>query len=945
MHVSIKDYGAFYQDDLFKTTLYPNFAAGHEKGARDLVDKLLKQCNAITDLPRITTVVDIGCGEGTLLAEIKQYLDRLKGDPDQCEEDVPTVTRWIGLDCSEKAISQAKTRYSDVRIEFLHNTQDADWPSLFQSLQVDWSATALTCLSHSWFHIQNEHRLRNAITLFRPALLVIDLWHSCDATVAKARNETAFEEPIHTGTLDEKPGIYVLRTEKREETLVRRGICFREATGEPDWLFETIQRLEDTSTLFGSPEELSDLNTALLAGSITGANGCDYIMARKFRHPSGWGEMVCHALVPRDPIGKALNTEYFAVLRQTPKRLFVEEEGKKPFGHLRKLLAAFDEVDPTVERKASQMYGDREVTVVLPFDPQRCFARALSLFPTLDDQKISAYDFILEDPNNFQLRFPTGYGHFQTLLSRVSSQQAFPLSWAYNYERSKVDEEYDKLETPNLCFREKATETSHWRGPESTTKPAFFLLPVYWGSLPLFVLVLKFPPRFPIESTDAQVYQSTLQNLHRQIKLIFTESFLTNDIISPFLSRCLDALHQLFNPPHKHAQEGISRPGDCEYCGCVQCNTEGISTHLGTGSAGACERIEFYLNLIRERLDGRKRWDAEFEENHIALGGVLGGRWKSWLLTIPSIPIKQLESTKTENRVLIRLFREEAKRALLNHELRISYWFQEGGFFDGQAHEQWREDVHPGLLRQMFTLAGVPNGRAPENQIDDLAYSGYFTRSETHYLMAWTQGVLRVLFNPGSTPEQKQSTFEDLKATFCKTWENKGEGMRFSWRRLWVHLDAAKASDGVPITPRLIIAPELHHHTWHKHNNGPDSRYFCHQDPTHVLGEMCNALAAMDALSSVKILLSGWTTVAAKATATGTGTLTFFLKHALRKEIGGANCMRLRHHAGILWRRYNIPANIDHWLYGRDALQLRLDIKQIDHALTFTVTPHISDDT
>jgi hypothetical protein len=239
----------------------------------------------------------------------------------------------------------------------------------------------------------------------------------------------------------------------------------------------------------------------------------------------------------------------------------------------------------------------------------------------------------------------------------------------------------------------------------------------------------------------------------------------------------------------------------------------------------------------------------------------------------------------------------------------------------------------------MFTVAGVQDRKTMRERINEVAVTGYFKRSflhkESHFLLEWTQSTLRQLFCSSLNDAQKQPHFDDLKAAFCKTWENKGEGMRFGWRRLWVHLDAARR-DNVSITSRIIVDKETNA-SWHKDNNGPDMRYFCRDDPTVLLGELCAALADMELLETVSLSLSEWTH--AHQCGHGEGVLLLKLKSPLRKEIGGANCMKLRHHAKLLWRRYGVGCDCDDWLYGHEALTITVSIELVEHALKFTLNP------
>jgi hypothetical protein len=158
--------------------------------------------------------------------------------------------------------------------------------------------------------------------------------------------------------------------------------------------------------------------------------------------------------------------------------------------------------------------------------------------------------------------------------------------------------------------------------------------------------------------------------------------------------------------------------------------------------------------------------------------------------------------------------------------------------------------------------------------------------------------------------------------------------MRFSWLRLWVHLDAAKGNEEVSISPRLVIDKKTNS-SWYKSetNDGPDMRYFCTDDPTVLIGEICAALVEMELLESIGLSISEWSHNA------GEGVVSLTLKTPLRKEIGGANCMKLRHYVNLLWRRFGIGVDCDEWMYGHKLLTIAIKLEQIERVLKFILKP------
>lgn len=916
-------YDALFNTELFKT-LYPAFSNDQSRGAEKVVRRLFAQLHGCLDLPKIEAVVDLGTGDGSFLQEVKRQLEHyVLENPFEAKTN---IKKWIGVDRASETISRANQ--SGQGIDLISCDPDSDWDYAFAKIRtqltaagVDWSATALTCFGHTWFHFLEQEKLLEQIRRIRPAVLVISFWHSWDDTVTDVIDGEAHahEEPLGW---DDQGKVLILRSEKITDSTIKRGIARRHTDGNIEWQFETTQRCLKSTDLLGDPSQVDELQTdkpkisgelfkAREQGRLTGDidAGCDYIVARRFRHPSGWGEMDTVALVPRDPIAAVLNEAWFGTLYSLVKQQFIWPCQTE----LCQLLSIFDEVENNDGRKKVDRPGDREASIVMPFDFVRAFARAFSLFSNVKDEEIRKHDFILEQPNEFQERFPTGYGHFHTLLARISSSQAFPLSWAYDYNKCKVDKLYDKLETPNLCFTETC-EAGTIAAPVASQSPAFFIVPIFFGSLPLFCLVLKFPPRFKVGSTDASVYSAIFENLYRQIRLVWDRTFFQREVLRPFLATALDGLHRFFNYPltgvsiEKEAPDGS---GTCSACRCPKCTAEGVSAH------SSCGVIEYYLELIRQHLDGSASWDADFENDHTKLGGALGKPWKSWLLTIPSVPIKELDASKEENRILVAAFREEAQLAMQDHERRLSYWFEQGHFFeeaDDGGHEYWMCSRHVARLRRMFGIAGF-TFESPPNAADEawlatainilrrleaggphLTGAGYFARSKRNFLFEWMTKQFDLLLkakesclhkancNPDfdDVPNcARNEVFQNLKAVFCKSLANHGEKVRFGIRRLFCLLEAATNNADLvqPGTEDRSYA------LWKEQWKALDSTFWSAEDPSMNLAEFVCAVADMRSLKSVEVTISD---------ASNPIEIKVALNSPLNEKMGGSECDRLR---------------------------------------------------
>ena len=780
------DYGTFYKHKLFVDgELLPDFASRQRRAAQAIYARILGRCGVDIGMPPIDFIIDVGCGEGSLTRELSFLANLGKKQA--------TSISTIGIDCSLSAIEIANITTTP-NLLFIHSEDGFD--ELFSKLESDhsvvWSRAAVVFLGHTWFHLEQDSIL-TVIRNRRPALLLIDVYHSWDATIEKLAKKAA-EPVLEFGRRDKKDNCtYWLQTRCRSDVpgKVERGIWKTTdgSTGD-DWVLPPTEQFAiETSTLFGvacSKEEGDIFTTSRSQGLITGEintnqpkmGGCDYLVRKVVRHTSGWDEMECHALVPREARARCMNYAYFEVVRNIVRRLFVEDASLGRITNLRSLLALYDE--PKEWKNATKFSGSREALIVLPFDPHTHFARAIGLFPEAPDGVISAIDLIVEVPKDWQVRFPTAYGIFHTFEDRVSSPQGFPLDWASDYEHAPIDEAFNGLEAVLLGLREpgptgKKIEFLDECGKQDKRDPSYFLLPIYFGSLPLFALALKFPILFAPESTDYQVYFSAITNLHAEIKVALTDECIQSELLSPWIAATLDAL--------------------------VIHDTRGEEASY---ISEACDVITSRLDELEERLFGTivevETCQRPFSvAGNRRIGGVLGKDWKSWVLGVPSFSIRYMRSVEAENTRLWKLWQGEKERALLDHELRISYWFEKAKFFESSigAHDSWKQMPHQERLAALKSIAGIEKFLPSA-----LKKSPYFARSSESYLLAWVGRELNKLDTAANKDDcnHKETcqgdpccglAFLNLKAVFCKTLGNKGKRVRFSVRRLRSLIEAA----------------------------------------------------------------------------------------------------------------------------------------------------------
>src|SRR5262249_37019980 len=90
--------------------------------------------------------------------------------------------------------------------------------------------------------------------------------------------------------------------------------------------------------------------------------------------------------------------------------------------------------------------------------------------PSLADV-LATVDLAIEQPNQWQRRYPTAYSLHRTLLDLVSSPIGFPLFDVRDYEASEVDWAFDYLEKKFLGPAADANEGA-----------SYFLVPFFYGS-------------------------------------------------------------------------------------------------------------------------------------------------------------------------------------------------------------------------------------------------------------------------------------------------------------------------------------------------------------------------------------------------------------------------------------------------------------------------------
>lgn len=894
--------------------VFPDFEKKQKTAAAHIAERILLRCGKDPDLPRIRTIVYYGCGDGSVLSELLQHL----------KDGGAKIGRILAFDACRFTLQLARQRVQEAgcqtRVDFAVESNPS--AAFAQLPGEEWAFTALLILGHSWFYF-DQAEITRAIKNFRPALLLVDIHQRWDDMIQHLPYFEAHSIRRGPETVTAAPR-YGIKITEEGQSHVRMG--FFEIGKETALFPKKLARVSTRDLIASSIDEpkkadLAKLEELARAGLLTGtgAGRCDYICRRHSVHESGWGQMSCYVLVPRDPVAMVLNAAYFDTINEAlddPGQDIVSTEQTE---QLERLLAMFDEPNWARSDEQDAVKGCRMIVTVLPFDPHHTFARFRPMFAALP-RRVSSVEQLAELPVLAQRRFPSAYGIFQTMLARSSSPQAFTLDWATDYNYSDADTALKSLEEEATGIA-KLKETQLLKPGDPP--PSFFMLPVYFGSLPLFTLAVKFPAMFDPATTGFDVFYSTISNLHDSIAIRLSDQFVRQRIVRQWIESSLsrDGWRQPEKPPLNPADK---------------------------------------LALMERYLFGQKA-DTPANGSHTAddayafggiswNGGVLGKPWKSWLLGLPSFPVNRMASAQAQNVRLWQIWQEERRVAQLDAALRISLWFEEGKFFEDDplestGHEDWLCRLHLDRLHQMFSSAGIhcePMASKTDDAWLEVALrqlrppsreaQRYFGRSTaSHFLFDWMAQQLEALMltkgdcdyratcaAPKNHAEctRNRGPYQALKEVFCKGLANKGEAMRFTSHRLYWLLRAARRGpilvngDDQQLPDKLLTFPS------------DGRRFWSADDPSHALAELVAVLSGQKLVDRVALNHTD-------GTSPRTFSITVKLVRELVESIGGNACDA----AGVSLKRYQmLSSGACSWpqsLYGQMELQFRMEVNPL----------------
>lgn len=880
---SHNDYGEALFGAPWFSDLFPHFEEHQAIGAKVLIDRIFARCGLDPDLPYVDRIIYFGCGDGSLL----KYLIECWEKNESCKGRDLKVRAF---DTSEVCVKKASLANSGPHISLQCESSLAN---AFNSIPAEeWNHAAVIILGHTWFHLNQDDAIKE-LRKYRPALLLIDIHQKWDYAVAHLPYTEGYASSDSANDSGGKRKKYSLRTELEGDKSVRRSIFADEEA-----VFCTIQAKVSTRELLGlsnqsegqPPNNGSEcLLAAKNAGTLTG--GADYVCRRRVPHESGWGMMDCYCLVPRDPVATLLNDAYATVLEGLISETIAEElykpsaSSKRASSEVSAILRMFDEPE-LLSSDGHDVTGCRIAVGILPFDINLTFCKFFPLFKTLA-KNVRNFELLAENPSPVQERFPSAYGVYQTLLSRSSCPQAFTLKWASDYDHTTVDRAFERIEEEaiGISALREIQDKKCITLIDDKNPPSFFMVPIYCGSLPLFAIALKFPAFFDPARTGFDVFLSTVSSLHDSIKVLLNPDRLRQNIVRPWIENCLLADWSQAAPKASPEEK-------------LQFLENYLFGHQIEQESPLAETLAYRLG------------------DNLRISGVLSKEWKSWILGLPSFPIKKMAKTIEENRRLWKIWENEKEISLLDPALRISLWFQDGKFFEDKAHEHFDCSVHLPRLREMFAdlevtqidgqawnFSNAVNSLRKNYKDESSNISRYFGKENTQYfLFRWPLKQLTTLAKAETSCECQtacsaagslsicscaaQEAFDALKAVFCKTNANTGRGVRFDLIRLWHLIDAARTINAGP--PAGTLTPSTPRDLNEIGRQLP-SKFWSEDDPSIHIAEFVQCLARMGCPGNPNCSILDQIQLSIKSDVT----IALSLKIELKDNVGGSEKHKL----------------------------------------------------
>lgn len=731
----------------FRDKINPNFMRHQEDVAKFLVEEI-HNINRRGDACQIKYIIDIGCGTGEIIKYIKHNLFKDANKKEKID------LECYGYDCSEYSIKMASIDLRGVNFKTISQDVYFDLEDLDN---VEWDKTLLLCLGHTLPHFVEIEKFLAKLNKYRPKFFMFDCHENWDMALNHVyqTHRTHFEPNY----IDNNGNTFALATTlmSGKQNLVKRGIAKNTNAPDgswPDYKVPTVQLNKK------SEDFIKDIEAQ------------DYHKHTMTTYKSGYGFMNCYLFVAIDENADLSNKTYAKCIKSEllPDIFDFREKSKSV------LLAV-------------QSFDCLLISVPHPFDSYFTFAEYVN--PTEEWPKIKRLDhetlMVLDKTGGIQEDYPTANGLFMNLLNDPGGSLIRPfvgekqvdkdfkdveedfIKRSEKYIKSlRINKDYKKIEERFIQKTEKylkelesskdykdvaadfaRTSEEYLRilrerdkneGIDNSSdenrngiEKGLFVLPIFYGALPLMFLICKPMASFSIYETHQDVFESLLINLYNSIWDMIKFLDIKNAIVRPIV-------------------EEYILNNDC------------------TCEETAGRQIK---NLFRT---------------------VYTKPWKSWVLAIPSVEINKLQVVDYQQNNINNYIEECVKDVYSDAVEIFSKAFQDCDFFkrtkDKDTHSDFYK-VHLKRLKEFWLILDcelefkMETSRILPNKIKN--------DENDKKLINWLTTQLNVLrlteersFDQEGKCQDSSSklAYIDIKSVFCGDEENQTRKSRFSLRRL-----------------------------------------------------------------------------------------------------------------------------------------------------------------
>ncbi|MDZ7721642.1 MAG: class I SAM-dependent methyltransferase [candidate division KSB1 bacterium] len=515
----------------------------------------------------IDTIVDVGCGKGELLIYLFEKHQQ---------------KNYIGIDPSQEAIDSAKKKIKSInsngKILFLNLAAEGIFSNPeFSSAII--GTSLLISMGHSIPHFE-EKWLAEYVDKFKPKYVYIDFYHNFGEIIDQLNNDEKIKiEPKNF----ENEEITALFTEMKNTGIINRGILINKGGSET--------RIIETQQNFKKPEYYKEVISKKDYLSIV-TDEIYYL---------GYGPMKGFLFCYESDIGRIINDKYYEFIYGQIISKIMEKDYIKALFEVTKMKCE---------------------AVILPFDKRLTFAKYFSIDASKDD--IPNEQMLVDSIYNTQEKYPTAHGLFMTFLDKVSVSNIIPLTEWKEKLINKVDKCFgDNIEKP---FFKKCS-----KGNKLDKEIPFFIIPFYFGQLPLFGLVLQVDNVLNKEFLSEAVFYAFFNDVYNLINIEIGKLFRDNEIVGNFVLSSINAL----------------------------ANAEGTKNR-----DDAISDFKRHFAYAREKP------------------------WKSWIITLPTVEIKKVKRINAENDEFIQLVESWLERGKMDEYDIVSEFFKRLDFFSGGNHDE-----------------------------------------------------------------------------------------------------------------------------------------------------------------------------------------------------------------------------------------------------------------